>query len=584
MPFEAPKPVGPRAYDRGVPHDESLHPPPPDSESTGELEPVVGGARDEDTAGPEDDASSLDAAEHPGLVADPRRFGGLSMVLLMGGVGALIIVAVVADPYAFTAIEELVGFGLVLFGAIEMFSFLRSRARPWHHLQPLAAIVAGVVLVVWPQQTVVVAGYALAGVLAIRGVQDIWAGLRRWHERGANAWVFIRGATLIVLAVIVSLFPGQSVVAVVVGGAALAVGRAVIAIWFMVSHRGDVAITDPADTFGIVAAWLSQREMGAVEAEEVEQRVFLHRGARRERVSRFAVLMGLATAIATFGIATDSTAVVIGAMLVAPLMTPILGVAAGLINGSTRSAGVSAMAVVLGSAGAVALAWLLSAAIPNLDAVIQNGQVTSRTSPSLLDLAIALAAGAAGAYGVSRAESTDALPGVAVAIALVPPLAVAGITFHAGDLNQASGAVLLFLTNLFSIILMAGVVFVLVGYGSWGRLYHRRNQIRVSFAAVVFAILLITIPLALTAQAVLQESNDLRNATASVTAWLGDDTDLRIVDIDVRDDRVTVQLIGPSQPPAAAALADDLADRIGRDVTAVVRWLEESETTAGLSG
>jgi len=287
--------------------------------------------------------------------------------------------------------------------------------------------------------------------------------------------------------------------------------------------------------------------------------------------------MFLATTIATFGIATDSTAVVIGAMLVAPLMTPILGTAAGLINGKRRAAGISATVVFAGSLGAVVVAWGLATLIPALNTVVQNSQITSRTSPSLLDLAIAIAAGAAGAYGVSRAESSDALPGVAVAIALVPPLAVIGITLHAGDFQQTVGALLLFLTNLFSIVLMAGIVFIAVGYSSWGNLYHRRDRIRVSFAAVVLAMILISIPLALTAQRIIRASSDLGNVSEAVDEWLGTSTSLRINDLEVDGDTVTIQLVGTVHPPPADRLSDDISERIGRDVTAIVRWIEESE-------
>jgi uncharacterized hydrophobic protein (TIGR00271 family) len=334
---------------------------------------------------------------------------------------------------------------------------------------------------------------------------------------------------------------------------------------------------DPSNTDAVVTYWLSRREMDAVAAEEVENRVFLMRGNARERLWRFAILMVLATTIATFGLATDSTAVVIGAMLVAPLMTPILGTAAGLINGKSRSTLTSAVITLLGSLGAIIVAWALSALIPDIEAVIQNGQITSRTSPSLLDLAIAFAAGAAGAYGVSRAESTDALPGVAVAIALVPPLAVVGITLQAGDASQAGGALLLFLTNLFSIILMAGLVFVLVGYGSWSRLYHRRNRIRVAYAIVGFAILLITIPLALTARDVLSREADLREASSAVAEWLGEDSELRIGSIEVDGDEVVVQLIGPVEPPSASLLSAAISREVKRPVVAIVRWLEEQE-------
>jgi uncharacterized membrane protein len=262
-------------------------------------------------------------------------------------------------------------------------------------------------------------------------------------------------------------------------------------------------------------------------------------------------------------------------------MTPILGVSAGLINGRSRSAGIAAAVVVAGSVGSVALAWVLSAMIPDLAAVIVNDQVVSRTAPSLLDLAIAIAAGAAGAYGVSRADTSDALPGVAVAIALVPPLAVIGVTLYAGDFTQAAGATLLYLTNLFSIVLMAGFVFLLVGYGSWSRLYYRRNRIRTSFALVVLAVIIGSIPLALTAQSLVASANDERNASAAVNIWLEEEfhdyieMPLRISKIEIDDDTVTVQLIGWEQPPTSERLSEIVSDSLGMPTATSVRWVEE---------
>ena len=349
------------------------------------------------------------------------------------------------------------------------------------------------------------------------------------------------------------------------------------------SNRTALGKADPTDTYAIVTYWLSSREMNAAEADEVDERVFLHIGSLHDRVWRFAILMLLATTIATFGIATDSTAVVIGAMLVAPLMTPILGISAGLINGKTRSTLISAFITGMGVGGAIFVAWALSATIPDLQTVMENAQVVSRTAPSLLDLVIAIAAGAAGAYGVSRADSSDALPGVAVAIALVPPLAVTGIALHAGDFAQAWGAFLLFLTNFFSILLMAGIVFIIVGYGSWSRLYHRRNRIRVSFAAVVLGVILISIPLALTAQHIIREAADLRSATDTVYEWLGDDSALRVNEVTIDGPDISVQLVGPDHPPPAEVLADRVSVAVGRDVTVTVRWLPERQDIADTS-
>ena len=535
-------------------------------DDTGELEPI---ARDD---------VPVDESVRP--VADGTR-SGIAWVIIQGVVGAIVLVLIVVDPYAFTTIEELIGFGLAVFGVFEGIQVLRRRGGLIEYVQPAAAIIGGLILIVWPEQTQVVAGYFLAAVIIVRGVVDIIAAVRSLHEPGANAWVFVRGLIALALGALMAIYPAQSVEVIVVGGAALLVFRAVLAVWFATTNRDAMSTVDPADTYGVVTYWLSRREMDAAEAEEVEYRVFLTRGDRRARLWRFGILMALATTIATFGLATDSTAVVIGAMLIAPLMTPILGTAAGLINGKTKSTAQSAAITVLGSLGAILLAMLLAGAIPDLDAVIQNPQITSRTSPSLLDLAIAIAAGAAGAYGVSRAESTDALPGVAVAIALIPPLAVVGITLRAGDTTQASGALLLFLTNLFSIVLMAGLVFVLVGYGTWSRLYHRRNRIRVAFAAVLFAIILISIPLALAGRDVLQSQADLRAASQATAEWLGDDREIRIVSISVDGDDVTVELVGSDAPPPASLLASKIGASVGRQVLVTVRWVEERVDEGG---
>jgi len=537
------------------------------TDNTGELEPV----------------QPSDSFDGPFESQPERRISGLPWVVVQALIALLVLLLLAFDPYAFTAVEEIVGFGLIAFGLFELVHVFRKRQGAGAYVQPMAAIVGGIVLWVWPGQTLIVAGYFLAGVIAVRGFLDVWAGIRKWHEPGANTWVFVRGLIALSLSVLMFLFPTQSVALIVVGGAGLVLLRGIVAVWFAVTNHDAMSTIDPANTYAVVTYWLSRREMDSVAADEVENRVFLTRGNTRERLWRFAVLMVLATAIATFGIATDSTAVVIGAMLVAPLMTPILGTSAGLINGKTRSTLWSASITMLGALGAVFVAWALSALIPDLEAVVQNAQVTSRTSPSLLDLAIALAAGAAGAYGVSRAESTDALPGVAVAIALVPPLAVVGLTLHAEDFGQAGGALLLFLTNLFSIILMAGLVFVLVGYGSWSRLYNRRNRIRVSFALVTFAVILITIPLALTAREVLFQEAFLRDASGAVSDWLGEGSETRISSIDVDGDRVYVNLIGPDEPPAASELSNELNAKTNRTVIAVVRWVEEQEDI-GLTG
>lgn len=523
----------------------------------------------------EHNPDAVDDAIYPRPMDSPQ--GSLAKIIVYGLGAVALIMMMAAGIISVTSTEEIIGIALISLGAFELVVSL-IRYNELRYLVPSAmAIAAGAVLLFWPDETLRVAGLTLGALIVAHGFLDIWAGLRRWHAAGTNSWVLIRGFIGLVFGSLVLLFPSQLVELIIIAAATIAILRAVITVWFVVANRGADATIRPSDTSGIITYWLTIRDLNPDEVSHLENTVFLFRGKRGSRLWRFAVFMSLATAIATFGIATDSTAVVIGAMLIAPLMAPILGVSAGLINGRLRSAMWSGLIATGGILGVVALSWLLSAVVPNLQAVIANSQVTSRTVPNLLDLIIAFAAGTAGAYGVSRIEVSDTLPGVAVSIALVPPLAVIGITLHAGDLTQAAGAALLFLTNLFSIVLMAGVVFLLVGYGEWDRLYQRKDRIRTSFALVALGAILIAVPLALTGQTILGTASDLRNATDAVDDWLGEDSPYRVNDLEVSGDTVNIQLIGPGTPPPPPSgdLSGKLAGEIGRPMTARVAWILE---------
>jgi uncharacterized hydrophobic protein (TIGR00271 family) len=508
--------------------------------------------------------------------------GGLSKIIVYGIGGAVLLVMMASNTISIAESEEIVGFILLATG---LFEFVIALIR-YHELRFLApgtlAIIVGAILLAWPSETVRVVGLALGGLIVVRGALDMWSGVRRWNAAGSNSWIVVRGLIGLIFGAIVLIFPAPAVQFLIILTAIAAILRALITISFVVTHRGAAATIDAADTSGIVTYWMTLRDMSNEENGQLERTVFLFRGDRRSRLWRFGIFMALTATIATFGIATDSTAVVIGAMLIAPLMAPILGVSAGLINGRLRLATWSGLIALAGIFGTIALAWLLSGMIPDLQAVVTNSQVTSRTAPNLLDLAIAIAAGAAGAYGVSRVEGSDALPGVAVSIALIPPLAVIGITLHANDLPGAAGASLLFLTNMFSIILMAGLVFLLVGYGEWSELYRRKDRIRTSFAIVALGAVLITIPLALTGQTILGNASDLRKGTEAVDTWLGEDTQYRVNDLSVDGDEIDVQLIGPGIPPLppTSTLAEIVTDEIGRPLTVRVAWIREHTNTS----
>jgi uncharacterized hydrophobic protein (TIGR00271 family) len=209
-----------------------------------------------------------------------------------------------------------------------------------------------------------------------------------------------------------------------------------------------------------VPAGLRQRLTGEARTpDEIREAVYLSIGDVGAKQSRFWLLLVLSTVIATAGVIGDSTATVIGAMIVAPLAVPIQGAAVGIAYGELRPLLLS-LAIVAGAmAVVVGLAALIALVLPELYPPTRNSQITGRASPTLVDLVAAGATGLAGAFAVGRRDIADIVPGVAIAISLVPPLAVVGVTGVDGDWDSAWGALLLFLTNVLAIIVAGTAVF-----------------------------------------------------------------------------------------------------------------------------
>ncbi len=177
--------------------------------------------------------------------------------------------------------------------------------------------------------------------------------------------------------------------------------------------------------------------------------------------SPFLVLMVLSVLLALTGLYANSAPVIIGAMILAPLMSPIVSLAMGLartdlslIRNSLRTL---AVGVGSGLSCAVLVAWIMP-----LEHVTTEMQ--ARMSPTLLDLSVAVISGMAGAYANAKEDVAKSLAGVAIAVALVPPLSVAGIGVGWGDWAMAKGASLLFITNLFGIALAASLTFLVMGF------------------------------------------------------------------------------------------------------------------------
>ena len=207
----------------------------------------------------------------------------------------------------------------------------------------------------------------------------------------------------------------------------------------------------------------------------------------------FAVLMILATLIAGLGLLADSAAVVIGAMLVAPLMTPLLGGGLAMVQGNWPLWKQCQKAVLLGFFSALMIGAMLGG-VARLIGMGLTGELMARGEPTLLDLGVAFASGIAASYCLARPKLSGALAGVAIAAALVPPIATTGISLALGEHSTARGSALLFGTNVVAIVLGSALNFFIAGIRgkkSTAQIWARR-------LAIIFALVCagLSVPLA----------------------------------------------------------------------------------------
>ncbi|MGB5973192.1 MAG: DUF389 domain-containing protein [Nodosilinea sp.] len=176
---------------------------------------------------------------------------------------------------------------------------------------------------------------------------------------------------------------------------------------------------------------------------------------------RYLLLVVGSCIIATLGLLSNSAAVIIGAMLIAPLMQPIRGAAFGILEADRALIRTSIVALAAGSFLAIAISALLGI----LTGVAQLGsEVMARTQPTLLDMGIAVTAGAVAGVAKVEPKLSSTVAGTAIAVALMPPICVVGLWLGRGELTLSRGALLLYITNLFGITLACMVAFVLFGY------------------------------------------------------------------------------------------------------------------------
>lgn len=196
----------------------------------------------------------------------------------------------------------------------------------------------------------------------------------------------------------------------------------------------------------------------------------------------FYLLLIASALIASFGLVANSTAVIIGAMVVSPLMTPILGISLALVRSDSKLLGRALVAELLGIVLAISVSTLFGL-IPL--AIEPTSEMLLRTQPNLLDLLVAVFAGFAGAYAMVDERISPALPGVAIATAIVPPLSNIGLCISLGSYEGAVGSSLLFIANFFSILVVASIVFVAAGLEKRAQDVSRMSYVKRFGIAVV---------------------------------------------------------------------------------------------------
>jgi len=290
----------------------------------------------------------------------------------------------------------------------------------------------------------------------------------------------------------------------------------------------------------------------------------------------FYLLVCLSAIIATFGLLANSTAVVIGAMLVAPLMGPIFGIALGLTTGNHRLLKVAILAEIAGICLAIGLPALIGLIPLRPDF---STEILARTQPTIYDVLIALASGLAGAYALVDEKISPALPGVAIATALVPPLAACGLNLAAGNWILAWGAFLLFSINFIAIEFAAASIFMVLGVVEFPHISNGtilREIIRrlgISFVILLLATAFVTQTLItiiserkLDSQirsVLTQNLNSYAGARLSDIRWSQSGTALDVIAV----------VISPEEfdPQRVASLEDDLRVRVNPNTQLIVR-------------
>ncbi len=518
-------------------------------------------------AGEQNAADSIPRREAPWL--NPATIKGT--ILIAAGL------MILAFPdAAVTLVRVSIGIALVGVGLCDLW-FHVVRGRTLHRvrdtIEGLLALGAGLVFLAYPSDTLHIVAVMAAVYLGTAGVVVLVSVVLQ-HDDTARVVNILRGTALVVFAIVLVTVPQTIVSSIVVAFAVALVVVGSVALAYGIRHQGrsTTADIDTSSVSEIIRDWMLLQDVGDARRGDIDDGLYFEQPDRVNKLVVWWVMLLLSVVISTFGILADSTAVVIGAMIIAPLMTPIMGVAAATATGRHSRILSSLIWIAAGVSAAIGVALIIGAWAPILVPLDENTQVLSRVNPNIIDMGIAFAAGAAGAFAVVHTRISSSIAGVAIAVALVPPLGVVGLTLRAGMYSDSWGSFLLFLTNLVSITLAAVVVFFLSGFSPIKKIKAGKRQVKAAILTVAIAAMVIAAPLALTAERVMTDAANQETAQNAADEWLEGNDTLHVLRVAAEGTDVYVLVGGEGEVPPVESLGRAISEGFGEPATVVVEY------------
>ena len=307
------------------------------------------------------------------------------------------------------------------------------------------------------------------------------------------------------------------------------------------NHRENAKMDVSKDAEPATKQGLGRRIMSHEQRREILNELFFEGEERMPYVKQFYSLLTIAALIAIVGLYGNSPAVVIGARLLSPLMTPILAFSAALVMGWPVRSGRLAIRLLFATLFVFALSYLFPLVFRMPTNIVIPPELLARTNPNMGDLLIALSAGLAAALMLLRRETLAILPGVAISVALIPPLCVSGLLSYAQEYALAWEAFVLYATNLVGIILTAGTELLLTGFKPRVKDLKLNLRVAAGMTMITFFVALVAVPLGIRSINDLRDLHDRQVAISVIDDWIGENS-VEIRDVAVEDNLLQVFL------------------------------------------